>query len=267
MPTCLLIAHPSSPFCDPSSTPTPVPNTPVGLRFGQKHTWWHDRRLGGGVLNAVGAHALDLAEFIAGMEVNRVCCERMAPRVAELVDGAGQLHVCDTDDVCDIKFEMTPHGNDSDNDGDGGSEGATVTTTYDNDKKGVWSFDSGSDMDGRTRVTGRVELNGLVDTSQGRDQALQDLSPTQPTAMGVTASSGGGSPQGGGIEGSQQHGPPRIEITVEGADSVMTFDMVSSTSTAPPHTHAHSNHPGRAAQPTTPHVPMHTQHIVRLLLS
>ena len=215
MPTCLLvlIAHPSFPSCDPSSTPTPAPpNTPVGLRFGQKHTWWHDRRLGGGVLNAVGAHALDLAEFIAGLEVNRVCCERMAPRVAELVDGAGQLHVCDTDDVCDIKFEMSPHGNDSDNDGNGGSEGG-----------------SGSDMDmdgrTRTRVTGRVELNGLVDTSQGRDRALQDLFSTQPTAMGVTASSGGGSPQGGEIEGSQQHGPPRIEVTVEGTDSAMTFDM------------------------------------------
>lgn len=60
--------------------------------------WWSDAGAGGGVLGAIGSHAVDAVEWLAGARVTHVSAE-LATHVAERRDASGAERAVTTDDA------------------------------------------------------------------------------------------------------------------------------------------------------------------------
>jgi predicted dehydrogenase len=77
------------------------------LAHERKWDWWSDVKSGGGVLGAVGSHAIDGFRWMLGAEISEVFCS-LATHVAERADEAtGQMRRVTTDDEANLilRFE------------------------------------------------------------------------------------------------------------------------------------------------------------------
>jgi predicted dehydrogenase len=69
-------------------------------------SWWSDERAGGGVLGAIGSHAVDALHWLTGAEVAEVFC-RLATHVAERPAGeAGGTRPVTSDDEANLLLRL-----------------------------------------------------------------------------------------------------------------------------------------------------------------
>jgi predicted dehydrogenase len=69
--------------------------------------WWSDERAGGGVLGAIGSHAVDALRWLLGAEINEVCAQ-LATHVQERADErTGTLRRVTTDDEANLLLRFT----------------------------------------------------------------------------------------------------------------------------------------------------------------
>jgi len=72
----------------------------------RKWDWWSDRTSGGGVLGAVGSHAIDGFRWLLGTEISQVFCS-LATHVAERPDAAtGEMRRVTTDDEANLMLRL-----------------------------------------------------------------------------------------------------------------------------------------------------------------
>lgn len=71
-----------------------------------KWNWWSDETQGGGVLGAIGSHAIDGFRWLLGTEVSDVSC-LLKTNIGERRDGTGELRKVTSDDECNLilRFE------------------------------------------------------------------------------------------------------------------------------------------------------------------
>jgi predicted dehydrogenase len=68
--------------------------------------WWSDERSGGGVLGAIGSHAVDALRWLTDTEVSEVFC-RLATHVAERSDSeAGEMRRVTSDDEANLLLRL-----------------------------------------------------------------------------------------------------------------------------------------------------------------
>jgi predicted dehydrogenase len=73
---------------------------------GRAWDWWSDERAGGGVLGAIGSHAIDALRWLVGAEASEVFC-RLATHVAERADSrTGELRRVTSDDEANLLLRL-----------------------------------------------------------------------------------------------------------------------------------------------------------------
>jgi predicted dehydrogenase len=70
--------------------------------------WWAQKAAGGGLLGALGSHAIDQLRWLCG-EVESVCAD-VATMVPARPDAAGQMRANETDDYCAFLARFAPRG-------------------------------------------------------------------------------------------------------------------------------------------------------------
>ncbi|MDT7540717.1 MAG: hypothetical protein QOE33_621 [Acidobacteriota bacterium] len=73
---------------------------------GREWSWWSDEESGGGVLGAIGSHAVDALSWLTGAQVSEVFC-RLATHVAERVDErTGKARRVTSDDEANLLLRL-----------------------------------------------------------------------------------------------------------------------------------------------------------------
>jgi predicted dehydrogenase len=129
----------------------------------QTYNWWSNRKLGGGVLGAIGSHVLDGLRFVLEREA-RVVGAQLNTAVKNLPDANGAMQTVDSDDYAALLLDF---------------EGIPTTVTL--NLAARHGFEDVLWIHGSTGSL--VLRNGLKLEGSQTGEALQDLSPPSLTGL------------------------------------------------------------------------------------